>query len=382
MATLYYLSKKTDDHSALRLYGGDNEIYILEPDKLSGVTSYNYQTKEFQKIIQEPVDSLEVIDNFILYNSEASAYLYNIQTKETQHLVSFSKEKPESVKMVNGQPVSKENWKEQCRNCYIDGNNIYFLDYAQRSIDYDNSEDAINTIGYEYWTTIYHYNTSSNTLDVLKSSHSINSTLGDFSFKTDNPNFTIEETKENVISEIGYHDNQIYYLQGHASLHKFDVKTLNDKIIYASEEGNYLSWKHCSQNKLYIQEFEYSSGEIAKTDLVTIPLDNDIDYARIEISLNWMHSVSEAVYNYENSLFYMIYEGKIISFPWDSPDSYNIVYTIPGANSSTVYKLVLSNNHVFYYSWELISGGNWKAFQVSSNTETEIINSSLLKKYK
>lgn len=186
----------------------DGETLFYVDQEKSNVFSYNPQTKELEKIIDEEVTGFNSSDDYYIFSTDKGFYYQDKNTSDKHLIIEFGKEIKERTKIIDGQEVEIFKRYESAGGREKDGF-IYFTHTIMLDI-------KTSATGDEAWSHLYKYEIKTNELTHLDSNYAFRH-FGK-KIKEDKKQVEDIETEEDygsfLISTIGIKDDRLIILSG------------------------------------------------------------------------------------------------------------------------------------------------------------------------
>lgn len=357
---------RTNDYSLIKLYGDESKLYFIDTRNQSNLISYNLEDGRIDTLIDKTINQAAIIDTELFFTTSEGMYVKNLETGTEEKMMDFSGLKTDSVTSVNDMPLFEEAIIEGCSDFNKNGSIVYFLYGAKKKL----SIDEHNVIGNECWNTIYAYNLVSHELFDIKSAHSICSYLSEKDFVTDRPEIPVL-LHDTSFHSLHFYNGNLYYITGSAEIRSIKADGTDDNAVYAS--------KGTIRNIIWNNQLGYISESVENNNNTeayhtVLSLNDKTVISETRVETNLFSTFDNLCYDMTNNRFYTIFENNIISFAFDKPADYTVLYTFNIGIDHMQTNLIVVGGNLFCSYYDAVSNNSdYYIIRISNNQEEIIV---------
>lgn len=357
---------RANDYSLVKLYNNAQKLFFIDAHGQSGLNSYNLVDGSINTEINKKIGQAALTDTELFFTTSAGLYMKSLETGEEEKVMDFSGAKTDSASIVNDKPLVDNAVAEGCSDFNKSEGIVYFLYSAEKKLSYDEH----NIIGNERWNTIYAFDLTSRELSEIKSTHNICSYLSGKDFVTDRPETPVS-LSDNGIYNLHFYNGALYYVTDSAEIRFIQADGTNDNAIYDSNGTiRNIIW---NDSRGYISEtVEYDNNVEAYHS--TLSLNENAVISAIQIELSLFSTFDNLCYDKANDRFYTIYENNVISFEFDNPSGYTVLYSFDSNIDSKRTNLIVAGGDLFCSYYDAVSNNSdYYIIRISNNQEEIIV---------
>ncbi len=306
------------------LISNGEQLFFIDNKYKNGLYGYDNEKSSLQNIVNTEVESCEFVGNTLFYYNSDGLFMRNIESADEQLILEFGKETRFAVKTVDDKTVLDADVFEKCSDFIVDGEIVFFLYRATKTICIENN----SRVGTEILTDIYSFNISTAVLSSMKSEHMVSINQSNHKFTTDDSvQFTLSDisaqpedylANQVYIIDLYKYGDDLFYCAESGKIYRLNANTKETALLYNSESYRGFSSARLAWNN----GVGYFVEDLDELYLTKISLaDGNILRKKLSVNNGW----KSYCFDETSNSYYSVIDTQIVRIECDDPQNRTVV---------------------------------------------------------